>query len=53
MQFTVSFELYIDIGTRYIPKMETYLYHWNQNRNNAENKWTLPQMDKEEATFFS
>ena len=35
MQFTVSFELYIDIGTRYIPHMKTYLSHWNQNRNIA------------------
>ena len=41
MQLTVSFELYIDIGMRYIPNMKTYLYHRNQNRNKAENKSVL------------
>ena len=31
--------LYIHIGTRYIPNMKTYsVYSWNQNRNKAENK---------------
>ena len=31
--------LYIDIGTRYIQNMKTCsVYHWNQNRNKAENK---------------
>ena len=29
--------LYIDIGTRYIPNIKTCsVYHWNQNRNKAE-----------------
>ena len=31
-------EFYIDLAAIYIPNMETYLYHWNQNRNQAENK---------------
>ena len=32
-------KLSIDIGTRYIPNMKTCsVYHWNQNRNKAENK---------------
>ena len=43
MQFTMSFELYIDIGMRYILNMETYLNHWNQNRKKAENKCSLLQ----------
>ena len=31
--------LYIDIGTRYIQNMKTCsVYHWNQNRNKADNK---------------
>ena len=31
--------LYIDIGTRYIPKMKKFsVYYWNQPRNNAEKK---------------
>ena len=40
MQFIESFEfVYIDIGTRYIPNLKTCsVYHWNQNRNKAENK---------------
>ena len=39
MQFTVSFELYINIGNRYIPNMKTTsVYNWNQNRNKVENK---------------
>ena len=38
MQFIVSFELYIDIGTRYIPSVKTYFYHWNQNTNKTDNK---------------
>ena len=36
--------LYIGTGTRYILKMKTCLvYHWNQNRNKAENKCSLLQ----------
>ena len=39
MQIIVSFELYIDIGTRYIPNVTTCsVYHWNQNRNKADDK---------------
>ena len=37
--------LYIDIGTRYISNMKTCsIYHWNQNRNKAENKFSLLQL---------
>ena len=38
--------LYVDIGTRYIPnKTNCSAYHWNQNRNKAENKcYWLQQM---------
>ena len=33
MQFTVSFELNIDIGIKYIPNTKTSSeYHWNHNR---------------------
>ena len=33
MQFTVSFELNIDIGIKYIPNIKTSSeYHWNHNR---------------------
>ena len=36
--------LYIDIGTRYVPNIKTCsLYHWNQNRNKAKNKCSLLQ----------
>ena len=39
MQLTVSFELYIDIGPRYVPNLKMCsVYHWNHNRNKAENK---------------
>ena len=40
MQFAVSFELYIDIVSSYIiPNIKACsVYHWNQNRNKAENK---------------
>ena len=38
-QFPVSFEFTYRIGNRYISNMKTCSeYHWNQNRNKAENK---------------
>ena len=38
MQFTCLLNVYIDIGTRYMKTCS--VYHWNQNKNKAEDKWT-------------
>ena len=36
-----------DIGTRYIPNIKTCsIYHWNQNRNKAENKCSSLQFSR-------
>ena len=36
--------LYLDIGTRYVPNMKTCSeHHWNQNRNKIENKFSSLQ----------
>ena len=44
VQFTVSFESYIDIGTTYILNMKACLvYLWNKSRNKTSNKWSSLQ----------
>ena len=52
MEFILYFESYIDIETRFIPNMKTCsIYHWNQKRSKAENKFIVLEVFIYRAPF--